>query len=286
MLKEMAEVLEGLNLQLLPEKCSALWSLKPEGTDREGIELGQAQVPIEASLVILGQDVAFRKDSAHCFQYRLRQAWKAAHANTTLLRSNSTSHGQRIRLLQALVKPCLLYGSETWKLTPDLLAKIIAAERGFTRWCLRMARPTAEPASPETSLSEWIQWKSDSAREIAIIMSKHKIERWHTTAIRLQWQWAGHEARRPGTPNHSAVTGFITPNRRGRPPPQWGHLLSLFSTRELQGRPDSWVELAQDKAGWQEFSKVFVKFVETHILRADTRTTLARDSIAVRDSQD
>ena len=35
MLKEMAEALEGLNLQLLPEKCSALWSLKPEGSDRE-----------------------------------------------------------------------------------------------------------------------------------------------------------------------------------------------------------------------------------------------------------
>ena len=117
MLKVMAEVLEGLSLQLLPEKCSALWSLKPEGTDREKIELGQARVPIEASLVILGQEVALRKDSAHCFQHWLRQAWKAAHANTTLLRSNSTSHGQRIRLLQALVKPCLLYGSETWKLT-------------------------------------------------------------------------------------------------------------------------------------------------------------------------
>ena len=123
MLKEMSQALQGINLQLLPEKCSALWSQKPEGSDTEKIELGEARVPITASLVILGQEVAFRKDSTHCFQHRLRQAWKAAHANTMLLRSTSTSHGQRIKLLQALVKPCLLYGAETWKLTLELLAK-------------------------------------------------------------------------------------------------------------------------------------------------------------------
>ena len=60
----------------------------------------------------------------------------------------------------------------------------------------------------------------------------------------------------------------------------------MFSTKELQGRPDSWVDLAQDKAGWQEFSKVFVDFVETHTLRAETMTTLAKDAIAFRDSQE
>ena len=35
MLKEIAEALEALNLQLLPEKRSALWPLKPEGSERE-----------------------------------------------------------------------------------------------------------------------------------------------------------------------------------------------------------------------------------------------------------
>ena len=99
-------------------------------TDRtQQIRLGEALVPITPSLIILGQEVAFRKDSTHCFKHRLRQAWKAAHANSVLLRSTSTSHASRIRLLQSLVKPCLLYGAETWKITPDLMAKIIAAER-------------------------------------------------------------------------------------------------------------------------------------------------------------
>ena len=121
-------------------------------------------------MIILGQEVAFRRDSNHSFAHRLRQAWKVAHANAPLLRSTSTSHAMRLKLLQSLVKPCLLYGVETWKLTPDLIAKIISAERALTRWCLRMSIRTS--GSAEESLAAWIQWKIDSAREIARLMEK------------------------------------------------------------------------------------------------------------------
>ena len=123
MINEMTAALEGINLRLLPEKCSALWSNTPAGTETEKINLGTKSIPIVGSLVVLGQEISFKKDSMHAFQHRLRQAWKTAHANATLLRSTTMSHGARIRLLQALVKPSLLYGVETWKLTPALLAK-------------------------------------------------------------------------------------------------------------------------------------------------------------------
>ena len=49
-------------------------------------------------------------------------------------------------------------------MTADLLANIITAERGFARWCLRMSKPTNGLDNPEASLSEWIQWKVESAR--------------------------------------------------------------------------------------------------------------------------
>ena len=63
-------------------------------------------------------------------------------------------------------------------------------------------------------------------------------------------------------------------------------MLRNFSIEELRGNAESWVVLAQYKAGWNEFSKVFTEFVETHILRADTRATLARDAIAIKESQE
>ena len=142
MINEMSAALEGVNLRLLPEKCSALWSETPAGTEMAKINLGTKSIPIVGALVVLGQDISFKKDSMHSFQHRLRQAWKTAHANAILLRSTTMSHGARIRLLQALVKPSLLYGAETWKLTPALLATIIGTERAFSRWCLRLTNRT------------------------------------------------------------------------------------------------------------------------------------------------
>ena len=133
MINEMSAALEGINLRLLPEKCSALWSETPAGTETAKSNLGTENIPIVGALVVLGHEISFKKDSMHSFQHRLRQAWKTAHANAILLRSTTMSHGSRIRLLQALVKPSLLYGAETWKLTPALLAKIIGAERAFSR---------------------------------------------------------------------------------------------------------------------------------------------------------
>ena len=63
-------------------------------------------------------------------------------------------------------------------------------------------------------------------------------------------------------------------------------MLRSFSIEELRGNAESWETLAQDKAGWNEFSKLFTEFVETHILRADTGATLARDAVAIRESQE
>ncbi len=99
-------------------KCNAIWLEAPARSDTIQIRLGEARIPITSSLVIRGQAVAFRKDSMPCFKQWLRWAWKAAHANSTLLRSTTTSYALRIRLLQALVKPCLLYGAESWKSQP------------------------------------------------------------------------------------------------------------------------------------------------------------------------
>jgi hypothetical protein len=114
---------------------------------------------------------------------------------------------------------------------------------------------------------------------------KTKCSRWHVTALRLHWQWAGHAARRPGTTNYEAVTAYRTQTRRGRPQAQWSSLLRSFSIKELNGTAESWITLAQNKADWIEFSKYFTQYVETTVLRQDTRATLARDARAVTQDQ-
>ncbi len=116
--------------------------------------------------------------------------------NGTLLRSSTTS----FRLLQALVKPCLLYGSEVWKFISSLLGNIGTAETEFSRWCLRL-RPEEQQnqdgsAGAGTSMEAWIQWRILSAITIATTNAKNNSERWHHTALKLHWQWAGHAANK------------------------------------------------------------------------------------------
>ena len=45
MLKDLSKALQGINLQLLPEKCSALWTEKPDGSETDKITLGSAKYP-------------------------------------------------------------------------------------------------------------------------------------------------------------------------------------------------------------------------------------------------
>ena len=140
---------------------------------------------------------------------------------------------------------------------------------------------TQTSGTAEESLAAWIQWKIDTAREIARLTEKTKTTRWHTSALRLHWQWAGHAARKPGTMNYEAATVYTAPNRRGHPPPHWSQMLRRFSTRELLGNAGSWTQLAQDKSAWNEFGNYFTQYVEAQVLREDTRATLARDARAI-----
>ena len=111
------------------------------------------------------------------------------------------------------------------------------------------------------------------------------MERWHVSALRLHWQWAGHAIRRTGTTNHSAASAHVRPSGRGRPPPHWSQLLRISSVQEFRGPPEQWETLAQNRVEWNTFADIFIRLVETHVLRADTRATLARDDIATREAE-
>ena len=77
----------------------------------------------------------------------------------------------------------------------------------------------------------------------------------------------------------SPLTGW------GQPPPHWSQMLRSFSSKELLGNADSWTQLAQEKSAWNEFGKYFTEYVEAHVLREDTRATLARDARAIVQAQ-
>ena len=74
----------------------------------------------------LGHILAFRTSSLHSFEHRKPKAWRVAHSNATLLRSNVRTRSQKLRLLYTLARPCLMHASEIWIWSPELLALVIA----------------------------------------------------------------------------------------------------------------------------------------------------------------
>ena len=62
-------------------------------------------------------------------------------------------------------------------------------------------------------------------------------------------------------------------------------MLRSFSIKEMLGNADYWTQLAQDKSSWKEFGKYFTEYVEAHVLREDTRASLARDARALVQAQ-
>ncbi len=121
---------------------------------------------------------------------------------------------QRMSLLWSLIRPCIMHASETWKWSPELLAQILTAEREFGRWCLRLSsflRGRELDADGTQSLQEFATWKTDTAREVAMYCSQAGLERWHRSALKSYWGWAGHAARMTtgGMNNITATHTFI-----------------------------------------------------------------------------
>ncbi len=61
-----------------------------------------------------------------------------------------------------------------------------------------------------------------------------------------------------------------------------GTIAQTVQHKGTQGNADLWEQLAENKVQWLSFCDLFVEFVETQVLRADTRATLARDALAIR----
>ena len=140
------------------------------------------------------------------------------------------SHGARIRLLQALVKPSLLYGAETWKLTPALLAKIHRSRKSILEVVYETHEQNRYNGRRRKRHSGMGAMAGGVGKKIAKTTHKQQIERWHVTALRLHWKWAGKAARNKGSLNHTAATIHIKPIGRGRPQAHWAQLLRQFST--------------------------------------------------------
>ena len=167
-------------------------------------------------------DVKARIGKARTAFLLLRNVWKSRQLNTRT----------KLRFFNSNVKAVLLYGSETWRTTKNIIQKV----QTFIYSCLRKILGVFWPET----INNKDLWQRTGQLEAEEELKKRK------------WRWIGHTLRKPPTNiTRQALTWNPHGRRkRGRPRNSWRRDLEA----EARQMGQSWNQLenmAQDWTSWQ-----------------------------------
>ena len=167
-------------------------------------------------------DVMARIGKARYAFYQLRSAW-----NSSVI----TIH-TKLRLMNALVTPILLYGSETWRSSVATTRRL----QVFINTCLRQILKIRWPRI----ISNQALWTRTNQQPIEIVIAQRR------------WRWIGHTLRKPeGNCTRQALSWEAKGQRkRGRPRNSWRRDLK----KQISGLNRTWSQLeilAQDRVAWR-----------------------------------
>ena len=155
------------------------------------------------------KDIMHRLQRARGALQRLRRVWAA----------RGVGERTKIRLFKTLVRPVLLYGCETWKITKNDERKL----NSFQCQCLRRLLR--------------IRWQQRMTNKRVVELAE--INDISCEVRRRRWNWLGHILRRERENDCFTALGWTTEGRRarGRPKTTWRRR----------------VEKERNKAGWKSW---------------------------------
>ena len=169
-------------------------------------------------------DVRVRIGKARSSFKQLKKVWNC---------NNLTLH-TKVRIFNTTVKPVLLYGAETWRITAAISKKLQA----FINTCLRAILRIRWP-NVITNEDLWQRTQQEPVEELI---------------RQRRWRWIGHTLRKPTS---SIVRQALTWNpqgkrKRGRPKMTWRR--ELEADTKMSGHSWGQIErLAQDRDAWRDF---------------------------------
>ena len=140
----------------------------------------------------------------------------------------------KIRIFDSNVKPVLLYGSETWRMTEKTVSKL----QTFINRCLRRILQIYWP----DTISNASLWETTGQLPVKEQIKKRK------------WTWIGHTLRRSNTCIARQALGWNPQGsrRRGRPRNTW----KRDTERTIRSKGYTWNQIeqrARDRGGWRRF---------------------------------
>ena len=154
-----------------------------------------------------------------------------------------------MRFFDAVVTPCVLYGSGSWTMTQQREATLRTAQRRMLRAIVQIPRYQEE---------DWVNYIQRATSLAEARSTAAGVESWIQTQRRRKWRWAGHIARledRRWTQLMYWWSPTTSRRRVGRPCRRWEEAFEEYFKNE----PEAWHKVAADRARWKSLEEAFCR---------------------------
>lgn len=231
MLEKLYNASREVGLKINFAKTQVMTNLVPS----ENITIGSKSIEQATAYKYLGHEIRIGRDNQTCeLLRRVGLGWASFGRLKYVFKSDIPISLKR-KVYNQCVLPVMTYGAETLTLTKKSANKLRVTQRAMERAILGVSLRDRIP-------NEIIRQRT------GVIDVIEKI----TT---LKWNWAGHVARRTDgrwskkllewRPRHEAYRS------RGRPPTRW--------TDDIRKICGNWIQMAQDRAEWQNKREAYVQ---------------------------
>ena len=161
--------------------------------------------------------------------------------------NKSLTLASRIRLFEAVVSPCVLYGCAAWTMNSEREKKLKTARRRMLRWMVGTRRLVDE---------SWVDFIIRATAEAENVAKKYGATCWLLVQRRRKWRFSGQTARRTDGRWSQRLLDWkpwfrCAPRRRvGRPTARWEDCF-------VQIAGGNWTEAAKDESLWACFEEHF-----------------------------
>lgn len=225
---------KNMGLEINEDKTKYM-KISPSQTNRAGLSIGQYNFKATENFIYLGSLVNENGKLTEEIKRRIMLANRCFFGLRKQFSSRLLSRASKLRLYKTLVRPVLLYGSETWTMTrrEEILLEL------FERKVLR---------SIFGAIYDTNGWRRRFNHEIyALLQDPNVVEIAKINRLR----YAGHVQRRE---NDHPAKQHLTSNpsgqrRRGRPRVRWAD--EVDNDARALGVND-WRQLSQDRDGWRK----------------------------------
>ena len=214
-------------------------------------------LPLSGSVKYLGKKLTFEDPGGAELDNRISAGWKKFMIYKDELTKKEYSLHDRLKLLDTVVKPTVLYGAATWVMTSPMESRLQRCQRRMLRMILGRGRRRVQTNTGlGDTVEPWVDWVKRSTREAESKMDDLSMDTWVTAQRRLKWAWA-QKVQQSSSNTWSRIVAEWEPQcalrSQGRPRARWSDdIQKLLSSKGIQ---DVWYKFAGD---WSSLESDFV----------------------------